>query len=83
MTSISIKQLHDQTGHWLRRVSEEHEVIVTQHGKPIARMLPPAPSVAGNPFLKRKLVPGVARLLIRPQTGPDSADIVSEGREGR
>ena len=34
-------------------------------------MLPPAEAAAGNPFLERKLLPGVARLLQRPIGGPD------------
>jgi prevent-host-death family protein len=83
MTSISIKELHERTGHWLRRVTSEREVIVTERGKPVARMLPPAASRKGNPFLKRKLLPGVARLILRPHGGPDSADVISDGREGR
>lgn len=83
MKSISIKELHERTGHWLRRVNEEQEVIVTERGKPVARMLPAVPPPAGNPFVDRKLLPGVARLMDRPVGGPDSAIIISEGRDGR
>ena len=83
MTTISIKQLHDRTGHWLRKVESEGELIVTERGEPIARMLPPVRQAAGNPFLRRSLVPGVARLLERPLGGPDSAEIISSGRDGR
>ena len=83
MTTISIQELHDRTGHWLRRVVEEQEVIVTERGQPIARMLPPAPASKANPFLQRRLLPGVAPLLERPMDGPSSTEITSEGREGR
>lgn len=83
MKSISIKELHARTGHWLRQVNAEHEVIVTERGRPIARLLPPAPPPVSNPFLQRRLLPGVARLLDRPHGGPDSAVIISEDREGR
>lgn len=83
VTTISIKELHDRTGHWLRRVLEEQELIVTERGRPIARMLPPAPVTKANPFLQRRLLPGVARLLERPMEGPSSTEIISDGREGR
>ncbi len=66
MKSISIKELHDKTGHWLRRVKAEGEVIVTERGNPVARMLPAVKPPAGNPFAKRKLLRGVARLIKRP-----------------
>jgi prevent-host-death family protein len=83
MKTISIKELHDKTGHWLRRVEAEGEVIVTERGNPVARMLPPARPSAGNPFAKRKLLRGVARLIERPIGGPDSAAIISTTRDGR
>ncbi len=83
MKTISIKDLHDKTGHWLRRVVAEGELIVTERGTPVARMLPPAKARAGNPLAKRKLLRGVAAIMKRPIGGPDSADIISSMRDGR
>lgn len=83
MKTISLKELHDKTGHWLRKVRAEGEVIVTERGTPVARMLPPARSTPANPFAKRKLLRGVARLIERPIGGPDSATIVAAMRDGR
>jgi prevent-host-death family protein len=83
MKTISIKELHDKTGHWLRKVRAEGEVVVTERGNPVARMLPPARSPAGNPFAKRKLLRGVAQLIERPIGGPNSAAIISAMRDGR
>ena len=83
MKTISIKELHDKTGQWLRRVRTEGEVIVTERGTPVARMLPPTRTAAGNPFARRRLLRGVARLLERPIGGPDSAAIISTMRDGR
>ncbi len=83
MKTISIKELHDKTGEWLRRVRTEGEVIVTERGTPIARMLPPAKTAAGSPFAKRRLLRGVTRLIERPIGGPDSAEIISAMRDGR
>jgi prevent-host-death family protein len=83
MKTISIKELHDKTGHWLRKVKAEGEVVVTERGNPVARMLPPARTPAGNPFRRRKLLRGVAQLIKRPVGGPDSATIISAMRDGR
>jgi len=83
MKTISIKELHDKTGHWLRRLKAEGEVIVTERGTPVARMLPPPRLRAGNPLAKRKLLRGVRSLIERPIGGPDSAAIISDMRDGR
>ena len=83
MKTISIKELHDKTGEWLRRVRTEGEVVVTERGTPVARMLPPARRAVGSPFAKRKLLRGVALLIERPIGGPDSAEIISTMRDGR
>lgn len=83
MTTISIKELHGRTGHWLRRVNEEREVIVTERGRPIARLLPATQAAKTNPFLRRRLLPGVAPLIDRPLGGPTSTEIVSNGRDER
>ena len=83
MKSISIKELHDRTGHWLRLAKGEGEVIVTERGEPLVRILPATTAASGNPFANRKLLRGVARLLERPIDGPDSAAIISSMREGR
>jgi len=53
MKTISIKDLHDKTGHWLRRVKAVGELIVTERVTPVARMLPPMKVAAGNPFARR------------------------------
>jgi prevent-host-death family protein len=83
MKTISIKELHDKTGQWLRRVQAEGEVIITERGTPVARMLPPVKRPAGSAFAKRKLLRGVARLIERPIGGPGSAAIISAMRDGR
>lgn len=81
MRTISIKELHDRTGHWVRRVSEEREVVVTERGQPIARLLPAIPRAKTNPFLGRRLLPGVAPLLERRLGGPGSTEVISDGRD--
>ena len=62
MKTISIKELHDRIGHWLRRVRVDGEIVVTERGTPVVRMVPPARPAMGSPFSRRKLLPGVAQL---------------------
>lgn len=83
MKTISIKELHDQTGHWLRRVRVDGEIIVTERGTPVARMVLPARPAAGSPFTRRKLLPGLAKLMQRPIGGPESAKVIASMRDGR
>ncbi len=80
MKTISIKDLHDETGHWLRLVQSEGEVVVIDRGTPVARLLPPTPIPVAKPFTRRKLLPGVADLIERPIDGPDSTEIISSMR---
>ena len=83
MKTISIEELHEQTGWWLRRVRVDGEIVVTERGTPVARMVPPAPSATGNPFGRRKLLRGVAKLMQRPIGGPESAEVIASMRDGR
>lgn len=83
MRSISIKQLHDRTGHWLRLVHGEGEVVVTERGTPVARILPPSQAARANPFATRKLLRGVAKLIRRPVGGTGTTAVISDMREGR
>ncbi len=83
MRSISIKQLHDRTGHWVRRAHGEGEVIVTERGTPVARILPPSQAARANPFATRKLLRGVAKLIGRPLGGTDTTAVIYKMREGR
>ncbi len=40
MKAISIRKMRSELGHLGQLVDEEGEVVVTKHGKPIARLLP-------------------------------------------
>lgn len=83
MTTISIRELRGRIVHWLSRVNEEREIIVTERGRLIARLLPALEPAKTNPFLPRRLLLGVAPLIDRPLRGPTSTEIVSNGRDER
>jgi antitoxin (DNA-binding transcriptional repressor) of toxin-antitoxin stability system len=83
MVAISIKQLHEQTDHWVRQATELEPVVLTENGRAVAKILAVTAIAAANPFLTRKLLPGFAELQARLAGGTDSADILSEMRDGR
>jgi prevent-host-death family protein len=37
---IPIRELHARTGHYIRLASQDTEVIITENGKPAARITP-------------------------------------------
>jgi len=88
MTTISIKELHERTGEWVRKAFARQRITITDRGRPVALLQPisetvaPAPA-SGNPWLKRELLPEFADLQGTLIGGCDSADIVSEMRDGR
>lgn len=43
---VSVRELKDRLSQYLRAAQAGEEVVVTSHGKPVARLLPPAPEGA-------------------------------------
>ena len=83
MKTISIRELHERTGAWVRRAAELGAITVTERGRPIARLEAVEGPGRRNPFLARKLRPGYKRLMGKLTGGTDSVTMVSEGRAGR
>ncbi len=81
MKTISIRELHEKTGEWVRRSVRLGAITVTDHGKAVARIVPLETASAANPFVARKLRRGYARLLGKLKGGTDSTQAVSEGRD--
>lgn len=79
--TISIRDLHARTGHFVRKAAER-SVIITDNGKPVAEIRqiePPEKSVKKVPyFARRKLLPGFKKLMesgaLRPKPGQKSID---------
>ena len=83
MKTISIRELHERTGAWVRRAAELGSITVTERGRPIARLEAVEGPSRQNPFLARKLRPGYKRLMGKLTGGTDSVTMVSEDRAGR
>lgn len=82
MKTITIRELHQETGRWVRQASSG-EVLVTERGQLIAKIVPAAPPPA-MPFFA---APRYTRAFLRHRKslrgGTDATGIVSEGRDGR
>jgi len=73
--TISIKQLHARTGHWVR-TAKVTPVIVTDRGERVASLQPLGDHVSGIKFPKRDW----SKL---PASDLDSTDLISADRDGR
>lgn len=77
MTSITIRELHMNTGQWVRAASRGRSgVVVLDRGRPAARLMP-VEETEGVDFSRRKLVRGFDRL---PELTVDSARLLEEDR---
>ncbi len=81
MKTISIRELHEKTGDWVRRSVKLGAITVTDRGKAVARIVPVEAAPAINPFAARKLRRGYARLLGKLKGGTDSTQAISEDRD--
>jgi antitoxin (DNA-binding transcriptional repressor) of toxin-antitoxin stability system len=76
MTIISIRELHLETGRWVRRAAAGEAVIVTDRGRRVASLAPFEPSMLGRPLPNRE-----ERIRTRSRLTVDSTDVISEMRD--
>lgn len=83
MKTISIRELHEKTGEWVRRACKHGEIFVTDRGRTIAKILPET-GPKGTPYFARRVFsPAFRRLRDRGrlQGGTDSTQIIAEDRD--
>jgi antitoxin (DNA-binding transcriptional repressor) of toxin-antitoxin stability system len=85
MKTISIRELHEKTGEWLRRAGEHGEIFVSDRGRTIAKILPEGGRQESPYFSRRVVSPAFRRLTSRGKLrgGTDSTLAISEERDGR
>jgi len=85
MKTISIRELHEKTGEWIRLADEYGEIQVTDRGRTVAKILPETgPRI--TPYFSRRMILPAFRKLTEQGTlrgGIDSTTILSEERDGR
>jgi prevent-host-death family protein len=83
MKTISIRELHERTGEYIRQAAQTGEIYVTDRGKTVARIVPEHHQPETPYFARRKLTPAFRKLMKdgKLRRGPDSTAIVSEDRD--
>jgi len=85
MKTITIRELHARTGRWVREVARHGQIIVTDSGQPVARLVPEQPSPKAPYFAQRKRSPKFKRLddSGKMGKGTDATQAISEDRDER
>ena len=85
MKSISIRELHEKTGHWVRRAATLGEIVVTDRGATVAKIIPQEAPKEIPYFARRKMSPAFKKLYQsgKLKGGRDVTELISEDREDR
>lgn len=85
MKTISIRELHERTGQWVRQVSRFGGILVTDRGKTIARLTAETPRQDIPYFARRILRLDFRKLAASGKLagGIDSTAAISDEREDR
>ncbi len=78
MMTISIRELHMETGKWIRNAARDQKIVVTERGHPIATIGPFSADDVGTPFSKRRETGAFKNL---PTVESESERLVSDDRD--
>lgn len=81
MKTVSIRELHEKTGEWVRLAEAHEQIVITDRGRPVASLAPYRRPAKANRFTGRKILPAYAKLRGKLTGGTDSSTLVSEDRE--
>ncbi len=81
MKTISIRELHEQTGQWVRQ-SAEGEIYITDRGRLVAKMMPVKPLPKMPFFANPTFTPAFLRYRSSFRGGTDATEIISQERDG-
>jgi prevent-host-death family protein len=76
MKTISIRELHIDTGRWVRRAQEREPIVITDRGRPVATLTAYAES-----HLRKALPDREAQIRKMRRIPVDSSEIVSDMRD--
>lgn len=83
MKTVTIRELHEKTGHWVREAEEHEQIIITDRGRPIAALSPFRSPRRINRIANRKILPGFKKFQGKLTGGTDSTVLISNDRDGR
>lgn len=85
MKTISIRELHEKTGQWVRLARRHGEIVITDRGEAVARITPEATGLERPYFARRVLTLAFRKLAATGKLarGTDSTVGISEDRNER
>lgn len=85
MKTITIRELHAKTGEWVREAALHGQILVTDNGRAVARIVPETEGSGTPYFTARKPSKAFARLDASGKTGhgTDVTQLISNDREDR
>ncbi len=81
MKTVSIRELHEKTGEWVRLAEAHEQIIITDRGRPVASLAPYRSPAKVNRFKERKILPAYGKLRGKFSGGTDSGTLISEDRD--
>lgn len=81
MKTISILELHEDTDQWVRQAAQYGEILVTDSGKTVAKLLPMNESPTRSSRQDWQPSAEFAAIMHRPVGGTESTQIISEDRD--
>ena len=81
MKAITIRELHDATGRWVRQATIDGQILVTERGKIIAMLVPASPPPVEPYFRRRRLIPKFRAVQRQLSGGTDATRLISEERD--
>ena len=81
MKAITIRELHTSTGKWVRKAGEMGELLVTERGRVVAKIVPAADFPKKPYFARRKLIRAFREASPHLMGGTDSTLSISDDRE--
>jgi prevent-host-death family protein len=83
MKSVSIRELHERTGDLVRQAARHGEIVITDHGQPVAKIITHQELPETPYFSRRKLNPDFRAIMHKLRGGVDSTSTISDDREDR
>jgi antitoxin (DNA-binding transcriptional repressor) of toxin-antitoxin stability system len=85
MRTITIRELHNRTGRWVRQAALDGEIIVTERGVCVAKIVAQSPAAKSPYFARRKVSTAFSKLSSggKLRGGTDSTRAISEDRDDR
>ena len=81
MKHVSIRELHEKTGQWVRLAETHEQIIITDRGQPVASLAPYRQPAKRDRFNARKLLPAYSKLRGKLSGGIDSGALISKDRD--